>query len=145
MDRAATLSPSILSVPSMPSSLSRVRHFVESLCLEHGLERSVRHALVLAAGEAFSNIIRHAHRHLPQAELQIQLHFEEDGVVLSFFDHGKPFDIASVPHLAPGEMRIGGRGVYMMRRLMDEVRSQEGKNGWGNLLRLFKRCAPARV
>ena len=139
MDRAASHAPSTLSVPSTPSSLARVRAFVEQICAEHQLERSVKHALVLSAGEAFSNIIRHAHRHLPQAELQIQAHFEADGVVLSFFDHGEPFDIASVPHLEPGELRIGGRGVFMMRRLMDEVRSQRAKNGWGNLLRLFKR------
>lgn len=63
---------------------------------------------------------------------------------MSFFDHGEPFDIETVPHMEPGELRYGGRGVFMMRSLMDEVRSDGAKNGWGNLLRLFKRCPTSR-
>ena len=44
----------------------------------------------------------------------------------------------------PGELRIGGRGVFLMRALMDEVICEPGMPGQrGNTLRLIKRCTCA--
>ena len=64
-----------------------------------------------------------------------------DGIALSFLDQGQPFDIASVPQLPPGELRIGGRGVFLLRTLMDEVACQPRSDRPGNALRLFKRVS----
>jgi anti-sigma regulatory factor (Ser/Thr protein kinase) len=65
---------------------------------------------------------------------------ESEAIVLIFQDQGEPFDIAQVPHLNPGELRIGGRGVFLMRALMDEVRCEPRAPGQrGNTLRLVKR------
>jgi anti-sigma regulatory factor (Ser/Thr protein kinase) len=36
-------------------------------------------------------------------------------------------------------LRIGGRGVFLMRALMDELSCQPRGEG-GNTLRMFKRC-----
>jgi anti-sigma regulatory factor (Ser/Thr protein kinase) len=44
-----------------------------------------------------------------------------------------------VPHLDPGEVRVGGRGIFLMRQLMDELSSQPRSQG-GNILRMVKRC-----
>lgn len=129
-----------LTLPSDLRMLSVARSFVEAVCQACDLERSLVHALVLATGEAVTNIVRHAHRDLPQAEMQIHLELRADGVVLFFLDQGEPFDIASVPDLPPGELRIGGRGVFLLRTLMDEVECQPRAGAQpGNALRLFKR------
>src|SRR5262249_11398906 len=50
----------------------------------------------------------------------------------------EPFDLAAVPDLNPAEMRLGGRGVYMMRNLMDQVSCQRRDEG-GNVLHMEKR------
>jgi serine/threonine-protein kinase RsbW len=123
--------------------LSVARAFVEAVCQACSMERALLHALVLATGEAVTNIVRHAHRDLPQAEMQIHLEVRGDGVALSFLDQGQPFDIASVPQLPPGELRIGGRGVFLLRTLMDEVACQPRSDRPGNALRLFKRVSGA--
>jgi len=133
-----------LTLPSDPRMLSVARTFVEAVGQASSLERSVLHALVMATGEAITNIVRHAHRHLPAAQMHIQLQIQPDAVILQFQDQGEPFDITAVPHLDPSEIRIGGRGVYLMRTLMDEVSCQpRGVGQSGNTLRLVKRCAPA--
>ena len=116
--------------------------FVEAVCEACDLDRPMRHALVLATGEAVTNIIRHAHRDLPGTELTIDLQVAADEVVLTFHDQGDPFDIASVPQLPPGEIRIGGRGVFLLRALMDDV-SCRCRGQRGNTLRLVKRRAYA--
>jgi serine/threonine-protein kinase RsbW len=134
-----------LTLPSDMRMLSVARSFVEAVCEACSMERALLHALVLATGEAVTNIVRHAHRDLPKAEMQIHLEVRADGVALSFFDQGQPFDIAAVPQLPPGELRIGGRGVFLLRTLMDEVACQPRSDCPGNALRLFKRVSgPAK-
>jgi len=131
-----------LTLPSELRMLSVARAFVEAVCQACSMERSLLHALVMATGEAVTNIVRHAHRDLPHAEMQILLEVRSDGVALSFLDQGQPFDIAAVPQLPPGELRIGGRGVFLLRSLMDEIACQPRADGPGNALRLFKRTPP---
>jgi serine/threonine-protein kinase RsbW len=133
-----------LTLPSELRMLSVARTFVEAVCQTWQMERTVLHALVLVTGEAVTNIVRHAHRDRPRAQMEIQLQICADHVVLTFTDQGEPFDITSVPHLNPSEMRIGGRGVYLMRTLMDEIScAPRGQGQAGNTLRLVKRWAMA--
>jgi len=130
-----------LTLPSEPRMLSVARTFVEAVGQACTLERGIIHAMVTATGEAVTNIIRHAHRDLPAAQLHIQLQIRKETVVLIFQDQGEPFDITQVPHMNPGEMRIGGRGVFLIRALMDEVTCEPCSSGKrGNTLRLVKRC-----
>ena len=130
-----------LSIPSEPRMLSVARAFVEAVGQACLLEQGVINAVVTATGEAVTNIIRHAHRNMASAQLHLQVQVHDDSVVLTFQDQGEPFDIAQVPHMDPGELRIGGRGVFLMRALMDEVSCESRNPGQhGNTLRLVKRC-----
>jgi serine/threonine-protein kinase RsbW len=134
----------LLTLPSEPRMLSVARTFVEAVCQAHHFERNLVHALVLVTGEAFTNIVRHAHRNVPQAQMEIRLQILPDALALTFQDQGAPFDLAAVPELAPGELRIGGRGIYLMRTLMDELTCQPRPGQNGNTLRMVKRL-PTRV
>jgi serine/threonine-protein kinase RsbW len=127
-----------LTVPSCPRMLSIVRTFVEAVCQARQVDRQTIQALVLATGEAVSNIVRHAHRDCPEAFFQIECHIGPETVELIFLDQGAPFDLTQVPHMEPGELRLGGRGVYLMRVLMDEITWQPlGERG--NRLQMVKR------
>jgi len=132
-----------LTLPSELRMLSVARAFVEAVCQTVHVDRPALHALVLVTGEAVSNIVRHAHRDRPDAPIEIRFELCPDHVVLTFADQGAPFDITAVPHMDPGELRIGGRGVYMIRALMDEVTcAPRGEGRPGNNLRMVKRWAP---
>jgi serine/threonine-protein kinase RsbW len=127
-----------LVVPSDLRMLSVVRAFVEAVCQATDLDQRTLHAILTATGEAVSNVIRHAHRDKPEAQLQIQCQASDNAFEISLQDEGDPFDITAVPHLEPGELRIGGRGVFLMRALMDELSCQPcGERG--NVLRMVKR------
>jgi serine/threonine-protein kinase RsbW len=130
--------PMTLTIPSDPRMLSVARSFVEAVCQISGLDKNTVYAVVLATGEAVTNIIRHAHHNRPQAPLQIQCRLLPDGIEVVLLDEGERFDLGSVPHLEPGELRVGGRGVFLMRALMDELTSLP-RPGRGNALRMLKR------
>jgi serine/threonine-protein kinase RsbW len=132
--------PWTLTIASDLRLLALARSFVEAICQVAGLDETSTHAVVLAADEATNNVIRHAHRDRPQATVQIQCRPLPDGIEIRLLDEGEPFDVTAVPHLDPAELRVGGRGVYLMRAVMDEL-SCEPLGARGNALRMVKRCA----
>jgi serine/threonine-protein kinase RsbW len=126
-----------LTLPSDLHMLSVARAFVEAVGEANGMDRAIIHAVVLATSEAVSNIIRHAHQGRPEAHFQIHCIMHPDAFEIAFLDEGEPFDINAVPHLDPAELRVGGRGVFLMRALMDELSCY--RHDCGNTLRMVKR------
>ena len=68
-------------------------------------------------------------------QISITFSSTDDALVIDILDDGKPFDPltdAPIPNVnAPiNERPIGGLGVYLVRKLMDEVtyRREEGRN-----------------
>jgi anti-sigma regulatory factor (Ser/Thr protein kinase) len=133
--------PWTLTIPSDPRLLPLARGFVEAVCDFAGFDRATTDAVVLAMHEAANNVIRHAHHGDPEAQLQIQCHLGPDRIELYLLDEGEPFDLEAVPDLDPAELRIGGRGVFLMRTLMDELTCRP-RGPRGNALRMVKRCSP---
>ncbi|MFL5241441.1 MAG: ATP-binding protein [Gemmataceae bacterium] len=131
--------PWTLTIPSDLRLIALARHFVESFCHYAGFDRQSTESVVLATHEAINNVIRHAHNGQVSARLEIQCQTVPEGLEIQLVDEGEPFDVNSVPHLNPSELRIGGRGVFLMRTLMDEL-SCEPRGERGNTLRMVKRC-----
>lgn len=129
--------PWSLTIPNDLRLLALARAFVEAVCQVAGLDERATHAVVLATDEATNNVMRHAHRNRPDAIIQIQCFIHADALEVRLHDEGEPFDLASVPKLNPAELRVGGRGVFLMRKLMDEL-SVEPRGQRGNTLRMLK-------
>jgi serine/threonine-protein kinase RsbW len=135
-------SPVMLTITSDLALLPTVRSFVESLAKVGGLDQPATEAIVLAANEAVSNVIRHAHAERPDAPVHVQCTLIEGGIEVYLLDEGEHFDLACVPHLDPSELRVGGRGVFLMRAVLDELTCYQ-RDGGGNVLRMVKRCPGA--
>lgn len=130
--------PWTLTLPSDLRLLALARTFVEAVCRVAGCDDRTTHAIVMATDEATNNIMRHAHRDSPETPMQIQCYIQPEGIEVFLLDEGAPFDITTVPHLDPSAPRIGGRGVFLMRTLMDEL-STSPREQRGNTLRMVKR------
>lgn len=135
---ASDSAPLTLIVPSDLRYLPISRVFVEAVCQSGGLDQASTDAVVLSTYEATANVMRHAHRGRTEVQVQLQCRFLRDGIEVCLIDEGEPFDLESVPHMDPSEIRVGGRGVFLMRSLMDEL-SCLPRDGGGNTLRMFKR------
>lgn len=136
--------PLTLTIPSDLKLLGLANDFIETVCKIGGLDQSTTDAVVLATNEAVSNIIRHAHRDAPEALIQIQCRIGGGSIEICLLDEGEPFNLAAVPYLDPAEIRCGGRGVFLMRSLMDELNCHP-RGERGNTLRMVKRCRAQRA
>lgn len=130
--------PWSMTIASDLGLLALVRAFIEGFCRVAGCDSRTTDAVVMATDEAVNNVMRHAHRGHPEATIQIQCFLHADSIEVRLLDEGAPFDLAAVPHLDPSELRIGGRGVFLMRALMDELSCQP-RGEHGNTLRMVKR------
>jgi serine/threonine-protein kinase RsbW len=129
--------PLTLVLPSELRFLAVARAFMESVCQAGRLDQCVTDAVLLAVHEAISNVIRHAHREQPETSFHLHCTMCCDRMEIEILDEGEPFDLASVPDMNPSELRIGGRGVFLMRTLMDEL-SCRPRGERGNVLHMVK-------
>lgn len=129
-----------LTVPSDLKVLPLVRRTVETMCELGGLSPSRSGEIVLAVHEASTNIIRHAHGNQSHLPLTVSVRASESVFEIKIADQGQPFDFDSVPDLDPAEIREGGRGVFLIRRLMDEVTCSP-LDGGGNEMHMVKKLA----
>jgi serine/threonine-protein kinase RsbW len=129
--------PLVLSIPSALCHVAQVRESVLEACRNGGLAARDAQGFALAVHEAITNVIRHAHQACPEALLEVHCYCRADRIEVHILDEGEPFDVTAVPHLDPAELRVGGRGVYLMRALADEIIC-ERRSERGNLLRLVK-------
>jgi serine/threonine-protein kinase RsbW len=99
------------------------------------------YAIQLATDEAASNIIEHAYAGYSNADFELTCIFEHNRLIITLLDHGKSLDLSKVekPDVKAdlSKRKIGGLGIYLMRKLMDEVRYEVTSSG--NLLTLIKR------
>ncbi len=129
--------------PSQFEYLDEIRSHVAGEARAAGFSDQDIYALQLAADEAASNIIEHAYDGRGDASFEMDCEFQKDRLVITFRDHGKRFDVSKVspPDVKAdlSERKIGGLGIYLMRKLMDEV--HYSSTGSENILVLVKRKA----
>lgn len=132
-----------LRITSEIDNLAKARRFVEEAAASLTDDAEVIGDLVLAVDEALTNVIVHGYQDAA-GMIEIEVAQGQDALVVHLRDRAPGFDPTRVPAPdinVPLSRRIpGGLGVYMMRRLTDELHYQatpEGKNE----LTLVKRTA----
>ena len=121
-------------LPAELENLESMIAFIRNGAETHGFDRKQINQILVAAEEPLMNVISYAYPD-NTGNVEITYDIEEDkGFVVEIIDWGIPFDPLSLsdPDVnAPMEDReVGGLGIYMMRKIMDEVsyRREQGQN-----------------
>ena len=110
------------------SNLAFIREFILVNLLRTDLPRQEHGKIVLAVDEAVSNIMRHAYDNFAKGTrtIEIVLNVDEEKIIFMLKDSGKEFDptIIRDPNILE-HVKLGtryGLGLFLMRRVMDEVK-----------------------
>jgi len=127
--------------PAKFENLDDVREHVGSLARAAGFSEKAVYSVQLAADEAASNIIEHAYEGRENQFFLLRCEYSKDRLIMTFLDRGKSFDFSRVetPDITAdlSKRKIGGLGVFLMHKLMDEVAYRVTNSG--NYLTLIKR------
>lgn len=130
-----------LKVSAETKNLTQVLAFVDALLERAGCPLKMQMRIDVAVEELYINIANYAY--LPgKGEAVISVWFEDDStIVIEFRDKGKFFDplMKEDPDvtLSAGERPIGGLGIFMVKKSMDDV--QYRREGDQNILTIKKK------
>lgn len=85
--------------------------------------------LRLALVEAYSNVVRHAHKDQPNLPVLLRLELKDRDIALEIWDHGTGFDLSTYLPPKPDDKQESGYGWLIMNRLMDRVEYRLQVNG----------------
>jgi serine/threonine-protein kinase RsbW len=91
---------------------------------------------VSAFGEAFNNVAIHGYADVTPGEVDIEVDWTAEEIVIQVTDTGRTFDPETIGPPALDELPEEGMGLFIMRSFMDEV---DYRPGPPNVLRLKKR------
>jgi serine/threonine-protein kinase RsbW len=124
--------------------------FVQVVC-EHlgrmsGLDDDARHWVSVAVRESVINAIKHGNGSDEQKRVFVEftpLHSDGPGLAIRVRDEGPGFDPETLPDpLAPENiLKSSGRGIFLIRNFMDEMRLQRAPEG-GMEMVMVKRVQP---
>jgi serine/threonine-protein kinase RsbW len=129
-----------LNVPSRHSSIRTVIDHFARLAESSGWTKGEIYKCRLALDEACVNIINHAYAGNPDQRIEIVMDISPHAARFTLIDFGHAYDPDDVP--APtldkqiDHVQPGGLGLYLMRKMMDEVSYTAGPNR--NALVMFK-------
>jgi serine/threonine-protein kinase RsbW len=107
-----------LSVPPSPTRLAGVRRAARA-CLR-GISEEIADDVVMALNEVATNAMLYGSR--GGQPVQVQVRISSDWVEASVLDHGPQPPAGRPADADSGEPRAGGWGLWLLRRLVDEVR-----------------------
>jgi anti-sigma regulatory factor (Ser/Thr protein kinase) len=132
--------PHIALEHSLPSEVTAISPFVDRLmlllrkcgCVPEGVSD-----VEIALREALANAIVHGNHEDRRKHVHVTCRCDPDEVSIAVKDEGNGFDVNNLPDpTAPENIESAhGRGIHLMKALMDEVRFEEG----GVVLRMRKR------
>ncbi len=125
-----------IEIESDPNNLITVEEFVNYFSKDLGLSEEQLSVLLLAVTEATTNAIIHANKCNPQKLVKIHAQIENSKLVVKIKDEGKGFDPSNLPDPTHPEnlLKDSGRGVYLMKVYMNEVKYNLTPTGMETIL-----------
>ena len=127
-----TLSPTSETLPDLRRTAAR---------LLRGVDDDVAADVLLALDEAVSNAIRHGSR--GGQPIMVSLQVDHGWIEMMVRDHGPTPRLPRLPDEPPPTLATGGRGLWLILQLVDEVRLE--RIGGGTRLFLRRRAESRAV
>lgn len=132
-----------LELHATPKEVMRAVEAFQEFARTQQIPEKTAFGLALALEESASNVVNYALEHAAQQTFRVTFGRVSDEMFIELRDRGPEFDPTSWTGSSSeteSEDAIGGWGIRLVRRYMDEIR-YERKAG-ENILRLSKRLAP---
>lgn len=124
-----------LTIAATVENIGAVTEFVDEQLEALGCPMKAQMQINIAIDELFGNIAHYAYKpDMGEATIRVEVVEEPPSVIITFIDGGIPYDplAAADPDisLSAEERAIGGLGIFMVKKSMDEItyRYEGGKN-----------------
>lgn len=119
-----------IQIPSLPENIRIVESFIDNAKEKFALTDDIYGNIMIAVTESVNNAIIHGNKIDRNKNVLLQLDFEESFIRFTVTDEGPGFDYQNLPDpTSPDNLnKPGGRGIFLMKHLCDEVEfNNEGR------------------
>jgi serine/threonine-protein kinase RsbW len=116
------------------SEIERLARIVHDFGRRHQIEVQIIYTMKLALDEILTNIISYAYDDAREHIIVVRLSLDQEKWTVEVEDDGRPFNPLNAPEPDTkqllGERPIGGLGIHLVRKLIDELeyRRQNDRN-----------------
>ena len=112
-----------IEIPSLLENIRMIESFIDNVKEEYNLDDGIYGNIMIAVTESVNNAIRHGNKLDPNKNVKLCLQLNESQVKFLIEDEGPGFNYNDLPDpTAPENIeKPGGRGIFLMRHLADEV------------------------
>lgn len=105
-------------------SVNKAEEMAEKTAAQAGIDEDTRSGVSMAVREAMINAVLHGNNYDPNKRVNLTLEHDGKELKVTIIDEGHGFVPEEVPDpLAPENLlKDSGRGIFLMRAFMDEVR-----------------------
>lgn len=135
-----------LSLESRFESIEVAERALVDLFVDVGVSDDEEYWILTALREAIANAIRHGHHGRPEESVRVNYRVEDQKVSITVIDQGNGFDAAVIPDPRDAEniLKPCGRGIFYMRRFMDEVAFRRGPSG-GTIVTMSRKLTSGSI
>jgi serine/threonine-protein kinase RsbW len=117
-----------IQIPSIAENIRMIESFIDNAKERFNLEDDIYGNIMIAVTEAVNNAIKHGNSNNKLKNVFLSLSLEQSMIKFVVKDEGSGFDYENLPDpTAPENLeKPGGRGIFLMKHLSDEVKFTEG-------------------
>ena len=112
------------TLDSTLESVNTVEQIADKFASDSGFPEEERNKISIAVREAAVNAVLHGNQYDPSKKVTVAFDTTGESLLISIADQGAGLDPASIPDpLAPENLlKQSGRGIFLIRTFMDDVR-----------------------
>jgi serine/threonine-protein kinase RsbW len=112
-----------IQVPSIAENIRMIESFIDNAKDRFHLDDDIYGNIMIAVTEAVNNAIKHGNAQNKDKNVSLSLSLDESMIRFVVRDEGQGFDYENLPDPTSPENieKIGGRGIFLMKHLSDEV------------------------
>ena len=116
-----------IDIPSLSENIRMIESFIDNAKEKFKLDDDIYGNIMIAVTEAVNNAIKHGNHNKSDKNVSIALSLEEGLIRFKVEDEGNGFDYSNLPDPTSPENieKPGGRGIFLMKHLSDEVEFKE--------------------
>lgn len=128
-------------VVAVSAFVDQLMQFIKRFTANFGTAKETEDEVEIALHEVLANAVTHGNHENPEKQVHVACRCRMDGeVLITIRDEGEGFDSGAVPDPSEPQRLLltHGRGLYLMRTLMDEISFEKN----GTVVRMRKRMNP---
>jgi serine/threonine-protein kinase RsbW len=112
-----------IQIPSLIENIRIIESFIDNAKDQYNIDDDIYGNIMIAVTESVNNAIKHGNKEDKNKSVNLSLYLKENLIKFIIEDQGEGFDFTNLndPTLPENIDKPGGRGIFLMKNLSDEV------------------------